>query len=383
MIGFNKLRFLLKQNMILHLEHELIKDGNFQNIVSGLQLYEGSDMSRLIRDESQEVAAELGLYDTGAGSLEIGKVYQSAFRNWVYESGVQLNSYLAGLNWPSPIRASGVYVDGRFCPTDPNDPAFDPSCSHKIDYINGRVIFDSIMPQTAVVHADFAFKEVFVTTASKFNNQLVNGVLETKFTTNPRTSSQLIYPSGSSKIMPYPIVFIEDRSRDFDAYQLGDRSLIVNDEMVYHIYALDESTRDNLIDLISFDERKRIPLIDFNVAPIPLSGIENTLSPEYIPYQEMLQLNNVVTTVQRVVSACSPSGVITTTVVATQRAIGYLADISRTTVEDLGSFKDEQSAEVFERAVVSNITSVYAIAPTAPLGFALSPVFPSGCTGSL
>jgi hypothetical protein len=151
MIGFNKLRYLLKMNMILNLDFELLKDGNFQNIASGVQNYNAEDMSILIRDESEEVAAELGLYDENTGELQIGRVYQSAFRNWVYESGITLTPYLSDLNWPLPIIASGVYIDGRFCPADTDDPAFDSSCAHTIDFLNGRVIFDTVQPQSSIV----------------------------------------------------------------------------------------------------------------------------------------------------------------------------------------------------------------------------------------
>lgn len=376
---FHKLRTLLKLNYILFLENELLRDGNYQNVVSGIQFYDGSDMSRLLADNTPSICAELGLMDQFTGNIYENRVYQSAFRNWVYESGLVLNPALSDLDWPVAIRASGVYVDGRFCATSPNHPDYDPSCSHTIDYLNGRVIFDSSLPSTSIVNADFSYKTVAVMTASKFNNQLIDGVLETKFTTNPRTSNQLVYPSGNSNIMPYPIIFIEDTSRTFSAYQLGDRSLIANDEMAFHIFALDESTRDNLIDLISFQERKRIPLIDFNYAPFPLSGITNTLSPAYIPYVDLTLKNNIVSTKTIEVAACSPSGTpITTEIIRSQRAIGYLADIEDTSIDEMDQFLTEANSEVIERGIVTNTTRVYTIQPIGPLGYDSLSVFPSG-----
>jgi len=375
---FAKLRYLLKMNNILAIENELLRDGNYQNITSGLQFYDGSDMSSFVCDDSQQTLAELGLIDS-AGNLTTGRVYQSAFKNWVYESGVVPSNYVLLQGFTEPIRVSGVYVEGRFCPTDPTDPAYDATCAHTIDYLNGRVIFNQSMPANLNVHADFAFKEVAVVTASKFNNQLIEGVLETKYTTNPRTANQLVYPSGNSRIMPYPIIFIEDASRDFEAYQLGDRSLIAVDEMVYHVYALDESTRDNLVDLISYQERKRLPIINFNDAPFPLSGLANTLNPDYIPYQNLIRENFIVSERLVEVSSCSPSGnPITTPIVVTQRAVGFLADIENTRILELDQFTQDAQSEVFERAVVRNDHRVYTIAPTSPFSFQLSPVFPSG-----
>lgn len=376
---FLKLRYLLKMNYILFLDNELLRDGNYQNVTSGLPFYSGEDMSKFVVDDNPKTLAPLGLMNTSTGAPITGRVYQSAFKNWVYESGVVPSNYAIAQGFTAPIRVSGVYVDGRFCPTDSTAVGYDASCAHTVDYLNGRVIFDQDMPANLNVHADFAFKEVAVVTASKFNNQLVGGVLETKFTTNPRTAGQLIYPSGGSRILPYPVIFVEDASRDYEAYQLGDRSLIAIDEMAFHIYALDESTRDNLVDLVSFQERKRIPIIDFNSAPFPLSGITNTLSPDYIPYQELVKENVVVSTREIQVSACSPSGnPITTPIIVSQRAVGFLGDIENTRVLELDQFRQEPQAEVFERAVVRNETRVYTIAPISPFGFELSPIFPSG-----
>lgn len=375
---FNKIRHLLKMNNILFIENELLRDGNYQTVTSGLAFYDGSDMSQLVPDDEPQALAELGLINTSTGALLTGRLYQSAFKNWVYESGVVPNQYVLDQGIVAPIRTSGVYVNGRFCPTDPTEPTFDASCAHTIDYLNGRVIFSQAMPANLSVHSDFSFKEVAVMTASKFNNQLIEGVLETKFTTNPRTSQQLVYPSGSSRVMPYPIIFIEDVARDYTAYQLGDRSLIANDEMVFHIYALDEATRDNLVDLIAFQERKRLPIINFNVAPLPLSGFMNTLNPDYIPYQELIKENVVVSLKTIQVSACAVGGPIQTPIIVTQRAVGFLADIENTRVLELDQFRTSAQSEVFERAVVRNENRVYTISPTSPFGFQLSPVFPSG-----
>jgi len=331
------------------LENELLRDGNYGVVTSGLQFYDGSDMSRALPDVHPTTLAELG-------GISEGRVWQFPFKNFIYESGLILNDAPVLRNFPLATRISGVYVDGRFCPTDPLAPGYDATCSHTIDYLNGRIIFDNALSLGTNVHADYSYKEVSVHLASKFNDQLVEGVLQTKFLTNPRTSNQLVYPSGASKLCPFPAIFIEDINRTWTNYQLGDRSLVAHDEVLFTIYALDHMSRDNLIDLISLQERKPFLLIDFNVAPFPLSGITNTLSLDYIPYVRQV-LNPVV----------NAQG---------DTSIGYKGWIENTRITNLESFRQEINGEIFEIAEVRADITLYTIAPSTPIGILMNPTYP-------
>ncbi len=263
---FHKLRYLMKQSMREFLSQELLRDGNYDPITSGLQSYDGFDMSLLVPDTHPEVLAE--------GAYAAGQVWQSLFRNWVYENPPSLNPSVILNHWPAAFRASGVYIDGAF--RLENDPVY----PHSIDYINGRIIFDSALPLETIVHGEFTYKTVQILSLREFNNQLRAGVLEQQYKSNPFTADQMVYPSGSTKIATLPIIFIENMGRTYGNYQLGDRSLIARDELVFEIWALDESTRDNLIDLVAFKHRKSYPIINYTIAPVALSGRNNKLVPD-------------------------------------------------------------------------------------------------------
>jgi hypothetical protein len=329
--------------MRFFLEQELLRDGNYDVVTSGTLFYDGSDMSRLVPDTSDEVLAELG-------GITAGRVWQSAFRNWVYEDVPALNPSVILSKWPVAFRASGVYIDGAFRPTN------DATYPHKIDYINGRVIFDSPLPVdgSKIVQAAFAHKTVSVLGLREFNNQLRSTTLEQQYSTNTRTAGQLIYPSGSTRTVALPLIFIEDVSRSFDSYQLGDRSLIAKDELSFEIWALDESTRDNLIDLVTFQQRKSFPIINYNIVPLPLSGIYNTISPEFVPYANLAQ-NLPLPGPQ--FSGLNP--------------IAFRGFIDRTELEDMESLFDDSVTQspVFERAMVKMQVVTHPIMPTTPFGF--------------
>jgi len=325
-----KLRSLLKLNMKLFLDMHMLRESSFINVGSGSLFYDGSDMSVLLPDTEGDHQL-FGLVD--------GQVWQSAFRQWVYESGVPLDG--TNVSTP-PVVASGVYIEGAFRPT--NDPVF----GHTIDFQNGRIIFNNAQPLTLKVNAAYSAREVRIDFESGFNQQFERGFLESKYGTNPLTSQQLVYPSGNYQ--PFPAVFIETDNRTMKAYELGNRSAIITEQIKLHIWSLDDMQRDNIIDILTSQWRKPIPIINFNRAPLPLSGIFNTLSPEYVPYQEMLRNNKLITTIG--------SG---TPIIYT----AYICDVDSNNL---------RASQEYERAIVTFDVEVYLNAPITPLGSLFGPI---------
>jgi hypothetical protein len=319
-----KNKALMKLNLKFFLDVHLIREAAFTNVPSGSVFYDGSDMSMLLPDTSA---------DDYYFGLSNGQVWQSPFRNWVYESGVPID----GMNVPSPpIVASGLLIEGNFRGTG------DPEFGHTIDYINGRVIFDTPQSSDLKVNAAFAYKDVRVDFEHAFNQQFKDGFIESKYTTNPLTSYQVVYPSGNAQ--PFPAVFIEVDDRELAGYEMGNRSAIITDTVNLWVWALDDMTRDNIVDIITAQWHKVLYMIDFNKAPLPLSGIFNTLSPEYIPYQDLLKNTPLPT----VLGGGTP--------------IRYISHIDDVTSENL------PFAEEYERAKIVFKMKTYLNAPTTPLG---------------
>jgi hypothetical protein len=258
----------------------------------------------------------------------------------VYQSGTPLDG--TNVNSP-PINYSGVYIEGAL--RGPGDPVY----SHTPDFINGRIIFDTAQSLGLQVHSDFTAREVKVGFEHTFNNEYTDAILETKFSNNPLTSNVLVYPSGR-RTQPFPAVFIETKDRDFEGYELGNRSLIIKDTVRLHVWAHNDIQRDNIVDVLTAQMRKVIPIIDFNKAPLPLSGIHNTLSNEYVPYPTMLQNNTLVTTV----GSGTPV-----------RYLAYIDSVKSQTMP---------GAETYERSIVDYNISVYLNAPNTPLGHVFGPI---------
>jgi len=325
-----KTKALLKLNLKLFLDYAFIREGAYTNVVSGQLFYDGNVMSQFLPDTSAH---------NSFFGLTVGQVWQSPFRQFIYESGVALDG--TKLQSP-PILMSGVYVQGAFRPT--NDPLY----GHTIDYINGRIIFNNPISLSEDVHANFSYRDVRIGFERDFNQQFIRGFLESKYTTNTITSMQIVYPSGFAQ--PFPAVFIEVDDRDFEPYELGNRSLIVKDTVKLHIWSLDDLTKDNIVDILTSQARKGLPIIDFNKAPLPLSGIYNTLSNEYVPYQEMARNRELITTIG--------SGV----------PVMYYTFFEKTTARNIRSELE------YERGLVIIETHTFNNAPTTPLGNSFGPI---------
>jgi len=175
-----------------------------------------------------------------------------------------------------------------------------------------------------------------------FADNPVNGTNAQIFSFNG-TQSQLSYALGGEAV-----------------FKAGTTSSIVNLTFPplggtnHLIWALDEGTRDNLIDVVSFQQRKSFPIINYNIVPLPLSGLWNTISPEFVPYSD-LALNNPLPGPQ--FSGLNP--------------IAFRGFIEETELQDLDSLFSESVTQspVFERATVKMRVVTYPIMPTTPFGF--------------
>lgn len=253
-----------------------LRDGHFKNVAKGSTI-RSVDISKLVRDESSDS------YFAGVSGAQ---VWQSPFQEWVYESGITMNDapYISGLT--PPTVASGIYVNGTFFSKDIGVSGN----QFYIDFINGRVIFiGNGIPQNSLVQAEYAYRTFRVDFSSKYTNADIDYYAQTELKDNPFSNDNPMYPSGGFSVGTMPAVFLELGEDNQEAYELGNRSSILNQPIYCFAYSYDTIERNTMLGLIRTRWHIQMPMIDFNYAPLPLSGIYSTLSPEYIPFQTMLQ----------------------------------------------------------------------------------------------
>ncbi len=260
---------LVKANLELWLNNQFLRDGFYQTVTVGETNIYGENISQLIPVEDE--------------SWPDNAVWQSPFKEWVYESGI--SPTWSGV--APPVIASGVTVNGTFYPRHSYMPGYSGVYAHNIDYRNGRILFATPLLSTDVVSATFSYKTIGVDFADTFESEENNLIIETSYKDNPSQSGTVTYPDRDSKTLP--MVFIDLHERTSEGYELGWKSLIASFAGTFHIWTRDSHTKDLVEDLLAEKQRDIILGIDFNTCPFPLDHLndKNSAYTSWDSYQSM------------------------------------------------------------------------------------------------
>jgi len=253
---------LLESNIQFWLENKMLTEGLYRNISEAQVDFYARDLSLLLPVTSDP-------------DYQDGQVWQSAFKNWVYESGIV--PVQTGIVPPTLV--SGVTVNGTFYP-DSTVGGF----AHFVDFPNGRIIFNSPISTASIVRTSFAYKEVTVGFAEELDNERMDLLIETAIKDNPRQSGVQSYPSRDNRTLP--AIWIDVLRRENDGYELGSKSLVSDFYGVLHIWARDRWMRNIVEDILNDAHRDVLLGIDFNSAPFPLlhRGRRNPAWSKYSDY---------------------------------------------------------------------------------------------------
>lgn len=248
---------LIKSNLQYWMYNRLLQNGHYTNVAAGEVDFYGNDISNLVAISDHPRYAD-------------GRVFQSAFKNWTYESGVV--PYETGIS--PPTVASGVTVDGTFYPASTTG-----TYAHFIDFENGTVVFDSPLVGSPVVQADFSYKTVAVLMSNNKGNENIDLIIESVLKDNPPQTGVVAYPEMNYQNV-LPIIWIDFLSRDTEAYELGTRDGIKVFGGVFHLWSRDDMMHDMLEEFLADMQREVIIGVDFNTAPHPL--VQNgSINPDY------------------------------------------------------------------------------------------------------
>jgi hypothetical protein len=181
--------------------------------------------------------------------------WQAYRQNWVWETGVNRTT--------QPTSISGIYRNNTFLPFsyNPTSGCYVGS-GYRIDYPNGRVIFNSPIPATSVVSLNYSYKWLSVQKAEgvPFFRQLQQaGRVDQNFFTASGDWVQL----GQTRVQ-IPALFIETPKRTtLEPFQLGGGQL-VNTDIVAYVLADKLSTCTNILDTIAYQNDRDIKLFDPN-----------------------------------------------------------------------------------------------------------------------
>jgi hypothetical protein len=159
---------------------------------------------------------------------------------------------------------------------------------YKIDYPNGRVIFDTPVPATSTVSLNYSYKWIKVDQAEgiPFFRQIQFNSFE--LDNNFVTSSGDWVQIGQTRLQ-LPVVLIEAvPKRTYEPYQLGGGQW-ANSDFVFYVMADRDAIVSDILDAITFQNDRIIKMFDTNTIsksgayPIDIAG--NLLNKKYTyPY---------------------------------------------------------------------------------------------------
>lgn len=224
---------ILLENFVIRYDWGFVNKGGFYNINMPASGMYGGDKSRLapVKDPS----------------FTDGRVWQGHRLNWVWETGVSLGT---------PISPTGLYVNNTLV-----------SSGYKIDYKNGRVVFDNpvaVSSNVKVSHSQKYISVIPALTVPFFKNIQ-------RFSNRVDNSQFLVRGSGDWAILgetriQLPTVAIEV-SPVFDTkpYQLGGGKWMHNN-ITFHIITEKAWELNNILDIIAEQDDTSINLFNPNQA---------------------------------------------------------------------------------------------------------------------
>ena len=236
----------LQDNIVEFLDWALLQKGNYQN-VSLNELSPNNEDYSLLRMST-------------VTSYPSGTVWEGFRQNWVWQSGVSYNpAPIVGNNSSKP-GISGVYVNNQFYPSNTNG-----QYAHKIDYFNGRIIFNSGLPALSKVQVEYSYKYINIIYADSLPwiREIQYRTLDLPVNFNNKSNGNFNIPPENRVQLPVIAVEIVPR-RNLRGYQLGGGQYVETD-ILFHCLAEDEFTRNKLIDIVSLQNEKTIKMFDSNM----------------------------------------------------------------------------------------------------------------------
>jgi len=259
-VGFPLVTRQVKENLINFFNWGFINAGGFSNVTVGSSgTYAAVDKSRLRLSTDAR--------------YQQGQVWEGFTNQWVWESGL--------LDFTQPIQISGVYVNGAFQPLSGVG-----AYAHKINYRDGQVIFTNPIATNSTVKCEFSYKWTkWVDAETPWFKQIIN--LNDRVDSSQFQSTSGNWNNLSQERLPLPAVGVKVNQRfTLQGRQIGGGHWI-NQDIVFHVLAEDEDTRNQIKDIIMYQTDKQLLMYDYNARP-PSLNYDGTLGTNPKTYADLV-----------------------------------------------------------------------------------------------
>lgn len=235
----------LQDNIVEFFDWALLQRGNYFNVTLNEVSSDNLDYSILRK--------------SGNNNFTDGVAWEGFRKNWVWQSGITYEPAPIVDNNPVYPGISGIYINNDFYPTNTTG-----QYSYKIDYYNGRVVFNTPIPTDSKIQAEYSYKYINVIYAN--NLPWLREIQYRTLEPNPSfiniNKGEFDLPAEMRVQLPAIAVEVVPR-RTMRGFQLGGGQWVSTD-VLFHCIAEDEITRNKLVDIISFQNDKTIYMFDSN-----------------------------------------------------------------------------------------------------------------------
>jgi len=183
-----------------------------------------------------------------------GQVWQGFRKDWIYESGVDYEDYNGDTKNPTNIQDSGVRVDGVL-----------QTSGYHINYPLGQVVFDTAISTSSVVDLNYSYRATQVVVADNapwWHEIQLQSVRSDNihFTQDERTGD---WAMGGHNRIQLPTIIVEGVPRgSARPYEMGNSSLWIEQDVVFHVLADDRTTRNKLVSILQVQADHNMWLFD-------------------------------------------------------------------------------------------------------------------------
>lgn len=224
----------LEVNLKLFLDHSFLTIGSWSDVLLNQENLITSSLCKLEMDEDP--------------AFKRGRVWISAKKDWIYDHTIIYNE-------KSPIQINDIIVNNESVST-----------GYYIDYTNGRIIFDTPKNPSSTVKVSYSYSNIQTHRSSDCNwwKIIESGLIEPKDMKSTGVGQWTIGPHHRVQ-MPCIVIDAVPRARNLP-YELGSKSLKIEQDILFNILAENKNDRNQLIDIIRLQQDNTIWLFDANKA---------------------------------------------------------------------------------------------------------------------
>lgn len=229
--------FYLEDSLKMFLDYAFLQIGGFINVNRPTTFIRNNDgLSRLNRTNDP---------------MFQNRAWESVKKDWVYETEIEFDHI-------SPNAISGIYINNNFVP---GPTGISPN-TYKINYPEGKIVFDKMLPDSTSIELDYSYRYVQVYKSEDCgwfrelqSSNLTRKDFEYKGDNFLTANHRVQMPCIISEMTPRTILI---------PYELGNITNIVNQDILLYVLSENASKRKEIVETLLMQKDNTFNILDTN-----------------------------------------------------------------------------------------------------------------------